>query len=72
MTKERIIFYENLAESLRATIAMNSKITDRVKIFEEVLLSEKIMESLVGKDPKEKIDKYPEIFYKWVKPFQVT
>ena len=67
MKKERLGLYKSLAESLRTSVIMNSEITDRVKIAENFLLSEKIIEWSVGKSSKERIDKLPQIHYTWVK-----
>ena len=65
MIKERIKFYKTLTESLRASVIMNPKITDRVKLFERVLLSEKVMAWMVGKTQEEIDCKLPQVLHQW-------
>ena len=64
MTKERMKFYKTLTESLRATVAL-IEITNRVKLFERVLLSEKTIEWMVGKTQEEIDCKLPQVLSQW-------
>lgn len=54
-----------LSRTLRDAISSAPSTKNRVEIYERALIREKIMEWTVGKTSKDRLDKFPQIEYRW-------